>query len=70
MTTSADVKYLALGSGVGTVKVFDNTTWEELVSIADLTNVAFRVNFTPEAKSLLIANGNGAAVVISMPRIK
>ncbi|MDB5309062.1 MAG: hypothetical protein JWO38_3264 [Gemmataceae bacterium] len=70
LAASADGKYLALGSGIGPVKVFDATSWEEVLNLPNLANVAFRVNFTPDGKTLTVASGDGTANVVRVPAPK
>ena len=65
--TSADGKYLAIGSSTGPVKVFDTASWQEVLSVSDLTGCQFRVEFAPDGKNLVLANGDGAAIAIRLP---
>jgi WD40 repeat protein len=64
---SADGKYLAVGSNTGPVKVFDTSSWQEVLNLSDLIGCEFRVDFAPDGKNLVIANGDGAAIVVRLP---
>jgi WD40 repeat protein/beta-lactamase regulating signal transducer with metallopeptidase domain len=67
LAASPDGKFVALGSGAGPLKVFDATSWQEVMSVADLQNVCFRVAFAPDGGSVAVASGDNAAVVIRVP---
>jgi WD40 repeat protein len=67
LAVSADGKYLAVGTGVGPVKVFDTSSWQEVLALADMVNVAFRVEFAPDGSALAVASGDNAAIVIRLP---
>jgi WD40 repeat protein/beta-lactamase regulating signal transducer with metallopeptidase domain len=70
LAASPDGKFVALGSGAGPLKVFDATSWQEVMSVADLQNVCFRVAFAPDGGSVAVASGDNAAVVIRVPAPK
>ena len=70
LAVSADGKYLALGSAAGPLKVFETATWQEVLSVADLKDVCFRLNFSPDGSSLAVASGDNAAIVIRLPWAK
>jgi WD40 repeat protein len=70
LAVSPDGKFVALGSGAGPVKVFDATSWQEVLNVADLQNVCFRVAFAPDGGSVAVASGDSAAVVIRVPHNK
>lgn len=65
--TSSDGKYLAVASSTGPVKVFDTSTWQEVLSVPDLTGCDFRVSFSSEDKNVILANGEGAVITIRHP---
>jgi WD40 repeat protein len=67
LATSDDGKYLAVASSTGPVKVFDASSWQEVLSISDLTGCEFRVEFTPDGKNLVLANGDGAVIALRLP---
>lgn len=65
--TSSDGKYLAIASSTGPVKVFDASTWQEVLSVPGLTGCDFRVAFTLDGKNVVLANGEGAVVTVRLP---
>jgi WD40 repeat protein len=65
---SADGKHLAIGSSLGPVKVFETTTWKEVLDIPNLTNCTFRVDFSRDGNNVLIASGEGAAVAVRIAK--
>jgi WD40 repeat protein len=65
---SPDGKHLAVGSSSGPVKVFETTSWQEVLNIPDLTNCTFQVDFSRNGNSLLVASGEGAAIAIRLPK--
>jgi WD40 repeat protein/beta-lactamase regulating signal transducer with metallopeptidase domain len=67
LAVSPDGKYLALGSAGGPLRVFDTATWQEVLSVTELQDVCFRVAFSPDGKTLVIASGDNAAILIAMP---
>ena len=64
---SSDGKYLAVASSTGPVKVFDALSWQEVLSVPDLTGCDFRVAFTPDGKNVILANGEGAVITVRLP---
>jgi WD40 repeat protein len=67
LATSDDGKYLALAASTGPAKVFDTSSWQEVLPLPGLTGCEFRAGFTPDGKSLVLANGDGAAIVVRLP---
>jgi WD40 repeat protein len=65
---SANGKYLAIGSSVGPVKVLETTAWEEVLDLPNLKNCTFRVDFTRDGNTVLIASGEGAVVTARLPK--
>jgi WD40 repeat protein len=67
LALSPDGKNLAVGSSTGPVKVFDTTSWQEVLNLPDIKNCTFRVDFSRDGNNLLIASGEGAAIAVRMP---
>ena len=67
LAISGDEKYVAVASSTGPVKVFEASSWREVLSIPNLTGCDFRVEFTPDGKTLALANGEGAVITILLP---
>jgi WD40 repeat protein len=67
---SPDGKHLAIGSTTGPVKVLSTDSWQEELSIPDVTNTTFSVEFTRDGNNLLIASGEGAGICVRMPWAK
>ncbi len=64
---SGDGKYLAVASSIGPVKVFDTAAWREVLSVPDLTGCDFRVSFSLDGRSVVLASGEGAVVTVRVP---
>ena len=54
LAVSPDGKYLALGSAAGPVKVFETASWQEVLSVTELKDVCFRLNFSPDGSTLSV----------------
>lgn len=67
LAISSDGKFLALASSTGPVKVFDTSSWQEVLNVPGLTGCEFRVEFAPNGKNLVAANGEGAVIAIRLP---
>jgi hypothetical protein len=52
------------------VKVFDTSSWQEMLNRTDLARVALGVEFAPSGSTLAIAGGDSAAGVVRLPRAK
>ena len=70
LAVTPDGKHLALGSSNGPVKVFETAGWQEVLSVTELKNVCFRLQFSPDGSSLAVASGDSAAVRFRMPWAK
>ncbi|OWK41764.1 hypothetical protein [Fimbriiglobus ruber] len=70
LAVSPGGQHLAIGSSKGPVKVFETTSWQEVLSLPDLKDCTFRVDFTNDGNNLLVASGEGAVVAVRLPGAK